>query len=206
MAYAETYPECVLGLILRGIFLCRQSEIDWINEDGGVSLIYPAQWQNYIAPIAPERRRSLVQAYHDLLFGEDDAAALRAAKAWADWESWLIQFEPEPVDEDAEHSLAIARIENHYFTHLGWLDGERSILRHVAKIRHLPAVIVQGRYDLCTPMHSAWVLHQAYPEADLRIVQAGHSSFDKPLSEALVQAADEFAARLQCKEGQDYTD
>lgn len=206
LAYAETHPDRVLGLILRGIFLCRQSEIDWINEAGGVSRIYPQQWQEYIAPVPKEKRGKLVHAYHEMLFSNDRAIALGAAKAWADWESWLIQFEPRAVDEDAEQSLAIARIENHYFMHLGWLEGERAILRNIRKIRHIPTIIVQGRYDMCTPMQSAWELKQAFPEADLRIIQAGHAAFDKPLSAALIKACDEFAARLQRKEGLDYAD
>ena len=116
LAYAETHPGRVRGLLLRGIFLCRQLEIDWLSEEGGVSMIYPEQWQSYLAAVPLEERRgSLVQAYYKLLNSPDPAVHLPAAKAWADWESWLIWFEPEPVDEDAQASLAIARMENHYF-------------------------------------------------------------------------------------------
>ena len=117
LAYAETHPERVRGLILRGIFLCRQIEIDWLSEAGGVSMIYPKQWQRYLAAIPPEKHGALVQAYYELLQSPDPAVHLPTAKAWADWESWLIQFEPKPVDEDAQASLAIARLENHYFVH-----------------------------------------------------------------------------------------
>lgn len=195
LAYAQTHPERVAGLVLRGIFLCRQSEIDWLNEAGGASRIYPKQWQRYIAPVAEERRNQLVQAYYALLFGEDENRRLQAAKAWDDWESWLVQFEPKPVDVKPEEALAIARIENHYFVHLGWLAGERAILANVGKIRHLPTIIVQGRYDLCTPMQGAWDLKQAFPEVDLRIVQGGHASMEGEVAAALVAATDEFAAR-----------
>lgn len=196
LAYAQSHPERVLGLILRGIFLCRQSEIDWLNEEGGVSKIYPAHWQRYLAPIAREKRGQLVQAYHELLFGDDHQAALQAAKAWNEWESYLIRFEPQEQDLDGEESLAIARLENHYFVNLGWLKDDKALLSNIDTIRHIPAVIVQGRYDLCTPMQSAWELSQAWPEAELRIVQAGHASTEEPLASALTAAADEFAERL----------
>ena len=175
---------------------CRQIEIDWLSEAGGVSMVYPEQWQRYLAAIPPEKHGTLVQAYYELLQSPDPAVHLPAAKAWADWESWLIQFEPKPVDEDAKASLAIARLENHYFVYQGWLQGDKAILANAHKIRHIPTVIVQGRYDLCTPTRSAWDLKQALPQADLRIIQGGHSSFEPALSAALVQAADEFAERL----------
>ena len=197
LAYAETHPGRVRGLLLRGIFLCRQLEIDWLSEEGGVSMIYPEQWQSYLAAVPLEERRgSLVQAYYKLLNSPDPAVHLPAAKAWADWESWLIWFEPEPVDEDAQASLAIARMENHYFVHQGWLQGDKSILANAHKIRHIPTVIVQGRYDVCTPTRSAWDLKQALPQADLRIIQSGHYSQNPAIAAALVQATDEFAERL----------
>lgn len=196
LAYAQTHPERVRGLILRGIFLGRPSEIRWLNEAGGAEYIYPEQWQHYLAPVPEQKRGNMVQAYHEMLFGSDHAQALRAAKAWAEWESWLVQFDPQPVAEDAEQALAIARIENHYFVHGCWLDNDKALLANVDKIRHLPTVIVQGRYDICTPMHSAWALKQAFPEADLRIVQGGHAAFEGEVAKGLVQAADEFARLL----------
>lgn len=196
LAYAETHPERVTGLVLRGIFLCRPSEMAWLNEQGGVSQIYPEQWQRFLAPIPEQKRNHLIGAYHELLFSEDEACRLQAAKAWADWESYLVQFEPKEVDEDAQESLAIARLENHYFVNEGWLQGEKAILHNIAKIRHIPTIICQGRYDLCTPMQSAWELAQAFPEAQLRIVQGGHSSFDEALSTALTQAVEDISAKL----------
>jgi len=113
------------------------------------------------------------------------------ARGGAEWESSLIRFEPQDVDEDAYQSLAIARLENHYFVNEGWLKGDKAILANTDKIRHIPTIIVQGRYDLCTPMQSAWELSQALPEAELRVVQAGHSAFDAPLAEALVRAVED---------------
>ena len=133
LAYAETHPERVAGLVLRGIFLCRPSETAWLNEAGGVSQIYPAQWQKFLAPVAEEKRGGLIAAYHEMLFGEDEAGRLKAAKAWADWESYLIRFEPQDVDEDAHQSLAIARLENHYFVNEGWLKGDKAILANTDK-------------------------------------------------------------------------
>ena len=196
LAYAETHPERGRGLILRGIFLCRQLEIDWLNEAGGVSMVYPAQWQRYLAQVPPEKHGELVQSYHALLNSPDRATALAAAKAWADWENYLVCFEPQESDEDAEKSLAIARLENHYFVHLGWFGDGRGLLENAHKIRHIPTVIVQGRYDLCTPTRSAWDLKQALPEADLCIIQGGHAASEPALSAALVRATDEFAERL----------
>ena len=195
LAYAETHPECVRGLILRGIFLCRQFEIDWLNERGGVSMIYPEQWQHYLAQVPVKQRGELVESYHELLNSPDRHTALAAAKAWADWENYLVRFEPQESNEDPEASLAIARLENHYFVNQGWFNKGRGILDNIRKIRHIPTVIVQGRYDLCTPTRSAWDLKQAMPDAELRIVQGGHSSFEKAVSDALVQATDEYAAR-----------
>ena len=196
LTYAETHPDRVSGLVLRGIFLCRPSEMAWLNEAGGVSQIYPAQWQKFIAPVAENKRQALIKAYHEMLFSEDEATRLKAAKSWADWESYLIQFEPKDVDEDPQASLAIARMENHYFVNEGWLQGDKAILANIDEIRHIPTIIVQGRYDLCTPMQSAWELSQAFPEAELRIVQAGHSSFDPSLSEALVKAVEDIRSKL----------
>ncbi|WP_416190204.1 prolyl aminopeptidase [Neisseria sp. CCUG17229] len=191
LAYAQTHPERVAGLVLRGIFLCRPSETAWLNEQGGVSQIYPQQWQQLLAPIPEHKRNNLIAAYHELLHGEDEQGRLKAAKAWADWESYLVQFEPKDVDEDAQESLAIARIETHYFVHQGWLQGDKAILNNINPIRHIPTIICQGRYDLCTPMQSAWELAQAFPEAELRIVQGGHSSFDEGLNTVLKEAVAE---------------
>ena len=177
------------------------AELWWLlGMDSLLKLHTWKKWQTLVRQtniaVANRNGGSLAQAPRELLQSPDPAVHLPAAKAWADWESWLIQFEPKPVDEDAQASLAIARLENHYFVHQGWLQGDKAILANAHKIRHIPTVIVQGRYDLCTPTRSAWDLKQALPQADLRIIQAGHSSFDPALSAALVQAADEFAERL----------
>ena len=111
LAYAETHPECVRALILRGVFLCRQFEIDWLNERGGVSMIYPEQWQHYLAQVPVKQRGELVESYHELLNSPDRHTVLAAAKAWADWENYLVHFEPQESNEDPEASLAIARLE-----------------------------------------------------------------------------------------------
>ncbi|MFC5919307.1 prolyl aminopeptidase [Neisseria weixii] len=195
LAYAQTHPERMAGLVLRGIFLCRSSETAWLNEQGGVSQIYPHQWQQFLAPIPEHKRNNLIAAYHELLHGEDEPGRLKAAKAWADWESYLVRFEPKEVDEGAQESLAIARIETHYFVYQGWLQGDKAILNNINQICHIPTIICQGRYDLCTPMQSAWELAQAFPEAELRIVQGGHSAFDEGLDTALKEAVAEMEER-----------
>ena len=201
LCYAQTHPERVTGLILRGIFLGRQSEVDWLSEAGGASWIHPEQWQRYLAPIPPDEQRKLVRAYHRRLNSRDDATVLAAAKAWAEWENWLIRFEPQEESLEGHEALAIARLENHYFINHCWLEGERALLANVDRIRHVPIIIVQGRYDICTPMQSAWELKQALPHAELRIVQGGHSAFEPPISTALVQATDEWAARHAAVQG-----
>ncbi|MDO4998175.1 MAG: prolyl aminopeptidase [Neisseria sp.] len=197
LAYAQTHAERVTGLILRGIFLGRQSEINWLNEAGGVSNIYPEQWQNYLAPIAPERHGDLVNAYHDILFGEDEAKARQAACAWTNWEGYLVRFEPVPTEEEADYAWAVARLENHYFVNRCWLDNERALLNNMDKIRHIKTIVVQGRYDLCTPTRSAWDLKQAFPELDLRIVQGGHTSLEGEIAQGLLRACDEFIEYLK---------
>ena len=182
------------------------ADIEKVREMLGIQkwLVFGGSWGSTLsltyAETHPDRvsglRQALIKAYHEMLFSEDEATRLKAAKSWADWESYLIQFEPKDVDEDPQASLAIARMENHYFVNEGWLQGDKAILANIGKIRHIPTIIVQGRYDLCTPMQSAWELSQAFPEAELRIVQAGHSSFDPSLSEALVKAVEDIRSKL----------
>ena len=199
LAYAQSHPEAVLGLILRGIFLCRQSEIDWLCQSGGSNRIYPDVWQDFLAPVPADERGDLVEAYRRLLSPDnpDREQMLAAASAWARQESHIICLEHDQkgVDyyNDGMAALAISRIENHYFVHRGWLDGEKAILNNIDKIRHIPTRIVQGRYDICTPPASAWDLQQAFPEAKLEWTLAGHTAFEPATAKALVAATDYFA-------------
>ncbi|MDF0529944.1 prolyl aminopeptidase [Tsukamurella sp. 8F] len=198
LAYAEAYPERVTELVLRGIFLLRRSEIDWYYNDGA-SHVYPDEWENYLAPLAPADRvpgADKVAAYDRLLRSADPDVATAAAIAWTTWEkstSYLINTPDKAAgSDDARYALAFARIENHYFMNHGFLH-EAQLLRDVDRIRHIPGVIVQGRYDVVCPARSAWDLHRAWPEADLHIIpDAGHASFEPGIRSALIEATDRF--------------
>lgn len=198
LAYAQTHPERVSELVLRGIFLSRPHEIDWIIK-GGADRIFPEYWDAFLAPLGKEEHGDTVAAYSRLLSADnpDRAQMLAAASAWAQWEMHLVYLihstEAVAAYGDGEAALAIARIENHYYSHLGWVAGERALLANIDAIRHIPTVIVQGRYDICTPPQSAWDLHRAFPEAQFQMVLAGHSAFDPEIARALVAATDRFA-------------
>ena len=199
LAYAETHPDRVTELVLRGIFLLRQSELDWFY-GGGASALFPDAWEHFLAPIPASEHGDLMGAYIRRLMSEDAALNLPAAKAWSIWEGTLSTLLPDEAfaasfgQEDS--TLAFARIEAHYFQHGGWLERDDQLLRGVEKIRHLPGVIVQGRYDVICPMRSAWELHRAWPSSELMIVpDAGHSAYQPGISKALVAATDRFSER-----------
>lgn len=198
LAYAKTYPHRVTELVLRGIFLCRPHEMNWINQQGA-NRFFPEAWKNYLAPIAVDKQHNLIDAYHELLCHPytDEASQLNAARAWAQWESNIVHLEPDQagVDEydDSYKALAIARIENHYFVHRCWLASEFALLENIQVLADIPMVIVQGRYDMCTPFESAWELKQALPHAKLVVTIAGHSGFEPANQAALVAATDAFA-------------
>ena len=198
LAYAVKNPNRVKGLILRGIFLCRPEEIRWLYQEG-TSFLFPDQWEDYLAPIPPGERSNMVQAYHKILTGKDEAAKLKAAQAWSKWEGATSALLPkadlvEAFDE-AKHALEFARIENHYFVNNAFMETENYLLENVDKIRNIPGVIVHGRYDVVCPMKNAWDLHRAWPEAQLHIVpDAGHSAWEKGIQEKLLEATEAFKA------------
>ncbi len=196
LSYAITHPDRCKALVLRGIFMIRKKEINWFYQDG-TSNIYPDAWEHYLRPIPEDERHDLVAAYYKRLTSNDDSVRIEAAKAWSIWEastSKLIQSEESiHAFEDAKVAEAFARIECHYFTNRGFFDTDEWLLENVDKIRHIPAVIVQGRYDVVCPMISAWELHRAFPEADFEIVQdAGHSMTEKGIASKLVEYTDKF--------------
>jgi len=196
LAYAEKHPENVTELILRGIFLLRKQEIDWFYQRGA-SAIFPDAWEDYVAPIPLAERGDLLRAYYKRLVGDDVEERVRAAKAWSVWEARtsFLRESAELVakNEQSEYALAFARIEAHYFVNRGFFEKETQLLDDVPRIRHIPGVIVQGRYDVVCPMESAWALHRAWPEADLRIVpDAGHAALEEGTLHELVTASDEF--------------
>ncbi len=196
LAYAETHPQHVTELVLRGIFMLRRWELEWFYQQG-CDAIYPDAWEAYLAAIPATEHGDLIGAYHRRLTGPDPAVRLAAAKAWSIWEgstSYLHQDSGyiASTGED-EFALAFARIECHYFAHGGFFDADDQLLRDAHKLKNIPAVIVQGRYDVVCPIRSAWDLHRAWPEADLRIVaDAGHSAFEPGNTHELVEATDRF--------------
>ncbi len=200
LVYAETHPEAVLGLILRGIFLCREREIDWFYQEGA-SRVYPDYWQDFIAPIPPAERDEMVAAYYKRLTGEDEIARMQAARAWSAWEgrtSTLVARQS-VLDHftDPRTALALARIECHYFVNHIFLP-ENDILNNIERIAAIPGIIVQGRYDMVCPMESAWDLHRAWPMSDLDIIpEAGHSASEAGIVDALVKATHEMVRRVK---------
>ncbi|HEX8458701.1 MAG TPA: prolyl aminopeptidase [Pyrinomonadaceae bacterium] len=196
LAYAQTHPARVRALVLRGIFLCRPKEIRWFYQEGA-SAIYPDAWEHYVRVIPEAERGDLLGAFYRRLTSEDEATRLEAARAWSVWEGSTSKLYP---DEDfishfgdPQFALAFARIECHYFTHNAFFDTDNYLIENVEKIRHIPAVIVQGRYDVVCPLMSAWELHRAWPEADFRIIpDAGHSALEPGTRAALVEATDKF--------------
>lgn len=198
LAYAQKHTKRVSELVLRGIFTLRDSELDWFYE-GGAAAVFPDLWEGYLEPIPEAERRHLIEAYHRRLFDEDPAVHGPAAVAWARWESSTITLLPQEQTvarfTDPRFAVAFARIENHFFTNKGWLEPGQ-LIRDAGKLADVPGVIVQGRYDMCTPAFTAWDLHQAWPEADFTIVpDAGHA-FDEPgILAALIDATDRFAAK-----------
>jgi proline iminopeptidase len=201
LAYAQTHPSRVTELVLRGIFLLRQWEIDWFYQQG-TSRLFPDAWQAYLKPIPENERGDLVQAYFRRLTSDDVTIRREAARAWSQWEgrtSYLLQNESfvERMGAD-DFAAAFARIECHYFVNRGWLTEGRELLEkaNLDKMRHIPGVIVQGRYDVVCPAESAFDLSRAWPEAKLHIVgDAGHSAHEPGNVDALVHATDSFRTR-----------
>jgi proline iminopeptidase len=186
-------------MVLRGIFLVRRWELEWFYQDpGGAAALYPDLWEEYVEAIPPAERGDMMAAYYRRLVSDDPAELERAAKAWSVWEAAtsFMRLNPDYVARAREDKFAasLARIECHYFVNGAFLRSESQLLDDVHKIRDIPAVIVQGRYDIVCPMKSAWDLHRAWPEADLRIVpDAGHSAFERGITSELVLATDRFA-------------
>lgn len=196
LAYAETHPERVTELILRGIFTLRRSEIRWFYQEGADAL-FPEAWEGFLAPIPPEERHDLLSAYHRRLTGPDAAEQLACARAWSQWEGSTLSLLPDEKrvqDFGAEHfALAFARIECHYFAHRGFFREDAQLLADAWRLKPIPGVIIQGRYDVVTPPRTAFDLHRAWPEAQFIMVpDAGHAAIEPGIADALVNATDEF--------------
>jgi len=199
LLYAEAFPERVLGLVLRGIFLCRQQDIDWFYR-AGASRLFPDYWQDFLAPIAEEKREDLVKAYYELLTGTEEVTRLVAARAWSIWEgrTSTLYCNPELVEHfgNSHVALSMASIECHYFLHDAFIEPDQ-ILQRAERLHGIPGVIVHGRYDVVCPVDQAFALHHAWPDSRLTIVPGvGHSIADPAMVDALVRATDGFAERL----------
>jgi proline iminopeptidase len=197
LGYAETHPERVSELVLRGIFTLRRFELEWYYQSGA-SRIYPDKWERFLAPIPKDARGDLITAYRKRLVHPDREIRVEAAKAWSLWEGETITLLPDP-EFSAQHSeedfaVAFARIENHYFTHGGWLE-EGQLIRNAGRLSSIPGVVIHGRYDMACPVVNAWDLSRAWPEAELIIVEgAGHAFSEPGILHQLISATDRFAA------------
>ena len=196
LAYAQTHPQAVSALIMRGIFTVRQAELHWYYQEGA-SWLFPDLWEAFLAPIPVQERGDLMAAYHQRLVGTDPVAQLVAAKAWSLWEGQTIRLLPDAANaakHAADHfAMAFARIENHFFVHKGWLE-EGQLIRDAHKLTGIPGTIIQGRYDVATPAKTAWELHQAWPDAEFHLVDdAGHAFNEPGILNQLLAATDRFA-------------
>ena len=196
LAYAQAHPKSVSELVLRGIFLLRKDELHWFYQDGA-SRIFPEAWSGFLDIIDENKRNNLMSSYHEIFKSDDKEKRLKAAIAWSKWEAATssLAYKPSLVEEfsNPEFALAFALIENHYFVNKGWFKTENQIIENIDIIRSIPAVIVQGRYDVVCPMKTAWELSEAWPEAELIVAPAsGHTAFEKEITHALISATDKF--------------
>jgi proline iminopeptidase len=199
LVYAQAHPQRVLGLVLRGIFLCRPRDIHWFYQDGA-SNVFPDYWDDYLRPIPESERGGMVSAYYQRLTGDDEVARMAAAKAWSLWEGRTATLRPSPSVVEhfnaAHTALSLARIECHYFMHNSFLAPDQ-IVRDAARLADIPGVMVHGRYDMVCPVNQAFALHAAWPQAELKVIaDAGHSASEPGIIDALVSVTDAFAARL----------
>ena len=196
LAYAQTHPSSVSEMILRGIFLLRKKELQWFYQEGA-SNIFPEAWQNFIQIIDNTKRHNLMSAYHEIFRGNDKELKLKAAIAWSQWEAATssLSYESSRVDEfsNPHFALAFALIENHYFINQGFFDNESQLIDGIQKIRNIPTVIIQGRYDMVCPIETAWEVSENWPEASFIIAPfSGHTAFEKEITHELIKATNEF--------------
>ncbi|KAG0148904.1 hypothetical protein CROQUDRAFT_669596 [Cronartium quercuum f. sp. fusiforme G11] len=198
LAYAQAHPQRVKALILRGIFLLRQVELKFFYQGPGTNFLFPDSWEKYISIIPEDERNDLMAAYYKRLTSTDPKVRSEAAKQWSLWECstsrLMVDHEYLLKAEEDDFADKFARIECHYFVNAGWMrDGQLLEKGEIDKIRHIPAVIVQGRYDVVCPATSAWALHRAWPEADFKLIpDAGHSAKEEGTLCELVRAANKF--------------
>ncbi|SLN32825.1 prolyl aminopeptidase [Roseisalinus antarcticus] len=196
LVYAQEHPERTMALALRGVFLMTQPELDWFY-GGGAGKFFPELWERFSGMVPADERDDLIAAYHRRLFSGDVMQETRFARAWASWENALASIHNEGAggESPADYARAFARLENHYFTHGGFL-GDKRILDRLDRIAQIPGVIVQGRYDMICPPYSAWTLSEGWPASQLKMIgKAGHALSEPGISAELVRVMDMFAAR-----------
>ena len=196
IAYAQKHPKNVSQMVLRGIFMLRQKELQWFYQYGA-SEMYPEAWQGFLKEIPENERNDLIEAYRKIFYGKNKEKQLSAAKAWSKWEAScsFINYNPDAVSvsTNAEFALAFALIENHYFINKGFLDYENQLLDNIDIIRDIPSIIIQGRYDVVCPPTTAYELHSQWPESELVIAPfSGHSAFEKEITHELIKATNKF--------------
>ena len=196
IAYAQKYPNNVSQMVLRGIFMLRQKELQWFYQYGA-SEMYPEAWQGFLKEIPENERDNLIEAYRKIFYGKNKEKQLSAAKAWSKWEAScsFINHNPDAVKEsiNAEFALAFALIENHYFVNKGFLENENQLLDNIDIIRNIPTIIIQGRYDVVCPPTTGYELHSKWPESELVIAPfSGHSAFEREITHELIKATNKF--------------
>ena len=199
LLYSQAHPANVLALVVRGIFLCRNEDVQWFYQQG-TSALFPEYWQDFIAPIPESERGDMIKAYYQVLTGSDEVAKMRAAEAWSVWEgrTACLQTNDAVVDyfSDPHVALSVARIEAHYFVNNSFLQPNQ-ILNNADKLKEIPGYIVHGRYDVICPAQQAWALHQAWPESELNMIEdAGHAVSEPGITQRLVEIMDELAVKL----------
>ncbi|PWG02764.1 prolyl aminopeptidase [Sphingosinicella humi] len=198
LAYAETHPERVSELVLRGIYTCTKPELDWFYQFG-VSEMFPEEWDRFVSIIPEEERGDILAAFHRRLTGDDRELQIAAARAWSLYEGETITLLPDPKlqaqHDDPDFALAFARIETHYFMHGAWLEPNQ-LIRDAGRLKGIPGTIVHGRYDMPCAARYAWRLHHAWPEADFRLVEgAGHAFSEPGILDQLIRATDRYAGK-----------
>jgi proline iminopeptidase len=198
LAYAETHPQRVSELVVRGVYTLTRAELDWYYQYG-VSEMFPDKWERFLAPIPEAERGNMMAAYRKRLTGDDHKAQLAAAIAWSTWEGQTITLLPDPETSgkfgEDDFAIAFARIENHFFVHAGWLD-EGQLIRDAGRLSDIPGVIVHGRYDMPCPLRYAWQLHRAWPRAEFHLIEgAGHAFSEPGILDRLIRATDAFGGK-----------
>jgi proline iminopeptidase len=197
LAYAETHPSRVLALLLRGIFLGRKKELDWFYQSGA-SHLFPDEFEKFLAPIPQEERKDLIRAYYQRLTSNSPEERKKVARAWSGWEAATLRllYDPNLFAHFTEEARAdsIARVECHYFLNRCFFKTDNWLIEHVPMIRHIPGVIIHGRYDVVCPFENAWDLHKAWPEAAFEVIQdAGHAASEPGITDALIRATEQFS-------------